>query len=198
MRLSILFLTLLAALFAGGCALDRFSLTRPFASLTRHTQERLPPARLQKEIDTRLAAKDFTGALELIHAALEGDKEEEDFARQLPAALNGVLSQALENQRLDHPLEAGSLYRTARIHYPRTQELQTRTWMTLTEIDASIELCASRLLESGLLAYRNGEYEKAIATWESIATFHPDHLASQRAIATTRTQLKNLERLENP
>jgi len=198
LKLSVLLLLLAPALLGSGCTMSGARLLQPFAKLFGAQEERPTRPQLQREIGKRIEEKEFSVALNLIESGLSMGMDENDFASQYPAALNGVLAQALELQRLDQPLEAGSLYRIASLHFPRTAALQERAWMTPTEIDASIELCASRLLETGLLAYRNGDFDKAIATWESIATFHPDHTASQRAIETTRTQLSTLKRLEQP
>ena len=40
-----------------------------------------------------------------------------------------------------------------------------------------------------------GKYKEAIAQWNNIALFLPNHVPSQQAIKTTETQLANLSRL---
>jgi len=151
---------------------------------------------LQRQLETLLAADRHLEALELIGSEIARGQAEGQFSQRYPEALNGVLQEALRLQQSDQAHAAGMLYRAAHSNYPRSLALRDQTEMTLTEIDASIELCANALLEEGLHSYRRGELEKAIACWETIPDFHPEHVASQRAIATTRTQLANLRRLE--
>jgi len=182
------------ALLCGGC-----SPTHP-VFMTFLTPFRKPPSavfnadQLQQKIAARLAANEHLAALTLIGSAIQ--ESEGVFSRQYPSALNGVLVKAQGLQNDDQPLAAGTLYRSARFNYPLTSELTRQAAMTLTEIDACIELCANRLLEKGLYAYRQGHLEDAIETWSVIDRFHPEHAASQRAIATTRIQLETLQNIK--
>ena len=184
----------------GGCnghfplALERLL---PQRSPKTHSPEHTPQT-LQRQLATLLAGGKHLAALSLIGIEIAHGQAENHFLGQYSAALNGVLNKALHLQHADQSRQAGALYRAAWVNYPRSLVLRDQTLMTLTEIDASIELCANALLEEGLQAYRRGALEEAIDSWEAISVFHPEHVASQRSIATTRTQLANLKRLNQP
>lgn len=184
------------ALAISGCALQNLNLSQLLPEKTKTRRVMLNPGQLQSNLDARLAANDYLAALALIGSAIHQGQPEERFKKHYPKALNGVLHEALQLQQASQARNAGSLYRTARLNYPHSPDLRAQASMSLTEIDASIELCANRILEDGLQFYRKGQLEEAIAHWGQIASFHPDHGASQRAVATTRTQLSNLQRLD--
>jgi tetratricopeptide (TPR) repeat protein len=90
---------------------------------------------------------------------------------------------------------AGKLYRQVRLELRLPQAAVSNVSISLAELDRQLESCANQLLTQGLLAYRHGNLEEALEIWHKINIFNPQHTASQRAIQTTRLQLKNLEKL---
>ena len=193
MRLTVS-LVLLFTLLISGCSTPRSALQKWFepslpedSFATYYTLDDLT-----RQLDQHLVNFQYLRALALIRSAIHQGYEETAFDSNYPEALNGVLNQALLLQQNDQARDAGMLYRTAWASYPKDDKLQAETIMNLTEIDASIELCANRLLEKGLAFYRTGNLEKALEYWEKISEFHPEHKVSLRAIETTRVQLANL------
>ncbi|PLY07406.1 MAG: hypothetical protein C0624_03700 [Desulfuromonas sp.] len=194
MRLTYCATVLFLTTMLGGCS-GRFPLEidRLFPV---HAPSQHPEKSSLRQIDSFLATNKPRAALTLINRKISQGEPEAHFGKHYPQAMNGVLNKALQLQQQGQALEAGLLYRTAHSNYPRSLTLREHTSMTLIEIDASIELCANALLDEGLQAYRRGELEAAIHSWEAITRFHPEHIASQRAITTTRTQLANLKKLQ--
>jgi tetratricopeptide (TPR) repeat protein len=127
-------------------------------------------------------------------------KQKQGHSKQLvedarPQAINDLLAQAERHlKRKEHP-EAGQLYRKASISFPTDSTLANAVDMTPAQLKSRINDCADQLLELGLLAYRKGELRQAVGIWDQISGFHSEHRASQRALATTRLQLKNLAEL---
>lgn len=111
------------------------------------------------------------------------------------AALNMALEQAAEAEETGDYLEAGKLYRSVSAFYPQASDTVRLVKMTQSEIDDRINICADRILDKGLGFYRVGDLRKAIETWSQIEHFHPTHTASEKAIQTTRTQIKNLKEI---
>ncbi len=90
---------------------------------------------------------------------------------------------------------AGKLYRQIHLKLRQSKITVSNINISLAELDRQLESCANQLLTQGLLAYRRGNLEEALEIWHKINIFNPQHTASQRAIQTTRLQLKNLEKL---
>ena len=134
-------------------------------------------------------------ALSILQNEIDGGIPLAKFSQQYSRAMNQTLDQASEKLNQQQNMQAGMLFRTALTHYPTTDFLDKKINLTRDEISMEIDFCANRLLEAGLFAYRSGQLEEAINDWSKIRQFHPTYKASQQAIQTTRTQLKNLESL---
>lgn len=116
---------------------------------------------------------------------------------QYARAINLAIDQADQHFARQQHLEAGTLAHAALIFYPESKDLQKKIKVNREDISEKMNICADQLLENGLLAYRSGQLEEAIDVWSQIRQFHPSYKASQLAIQTTRTQLRNLELLNN-
>jgi len=135
----------------------------------------------------------FVEALALLQEGIDSGIEQQQLAKQLVRAMNQLLAQADHQSSQQLYLEAGILYRNALNHFPTDAAVSLQISRTADQIRAKIAECANQLLEDGLVAYRAGSLEQAIDVWSKIRQFHPTYKASQQAIRTTRTQLKNLE-----
>lgn len=63
------------------------------------------------------------------------------------------------------------------------------------EVRAGQERLSTSLYERGLLEYRKGNLEGAIATWRTILAYDPTHRAAARSAETASAQLERLRRL---
>jgi tetratricopeptide (TPR) repeat protein len=117
---------------------------------------------------------------------------------QYAMAINNLLKQAHEQYDLENFVTAGELYDEAHDRYPDSKSVSANIILSREEINLLTTRCADRLLETGLLAYRNGDLQEAINVWSQIRQFHPSYKASKQAIQTTRKQLENLEKIKNP
>jgi len=63
-------------------------------------------------------------------------------------------------------------------------------------LEKRIALCSVKLTEKGLVRYREGEIEVAIALWEDVLAFDPDNREVRNAIKTATLQMRNLEKME--
>jgi hypothetical protein len=53
-------------------------------------------------------------------------------------------------------------------------------------------------MEKGLVEYRKGNIEAAIASWKSILAYDPSHAEALRSVRTAATQLENLKKINPP
>lgn len=65
-----------------------------------------------------------------------------------------------------------------------------------TYLARRIAFCSSKLTEEGLVRYREGEIEGAIALWEHVLDFDPENQEVQNAIETATLQMKNLQEID--
>ncbi|WP_020677646.1 membrane lipoprotein lipid attachment site-containing protein [Geopsychrobacter electrodiphilus] len=157
----------------------------------QHQHTRSP----QTQIDLSLRQGDYSRALRLLGALQEQGGWNQQFEDTWAQAFAGLLAQA--EQRLaqkDYPV-AGRLYSDAIDNLQKNSARLARRERDLLQLNKQLDYCADQLLERGLLVYRSGKLQQALAIWEQINKFHPQHTASQRAINTTRRQLHNLEAL---
>lgn len=147
------------------------------------------------EIVTALERGRYQEAIELLRSAQEQGHSPELFSDAWPQALNGLLALAEQHRKNREYSDAGHLYQLGLRFFPENSPLAEAIVMDQPELRAQLEVCADQLLNLGLLADRQGELERAIAIWNKIGDFHPQHKASQQALATTRRQLQNLESL---
>ena len=157
----------------------------------KRERERL--AQKKEEINLRLEAGDFPAALEEIRREAGRGTPESDLAAEILPALNGAIAQAESQLQGNNPAQAGLLYRASLDGFPRDPELAAKVKLTAPELETKIGLCADKLMEKGLSAYRIGNLNDAIEIWKQVLVFQPQHQASQNAIQTAYTQLQNLK-----
>ncbi len=60
-------------------------------------------------------------------------------------------------------------------------------------LSGSIRLCATELTNAGLVEYRKGNLENAIASWDDLLTFDPENAEIKKAVETAKAQLGKLK-----
>jgi tetratricopeptide (TPR) repeat protein len=68
-----------------------------------------------------------------------------------------------------------------------------KTVMNTAELAGALQLCASGLANRGLVEYRRGNVEEAVAAWEGLLSFDPGNAEIKRAVETARAQLVQLK-----
>jgi tetratricopeptide (TPR) repeat protein len=66
---------------------------------------------------------------------------------------------------------------------------------TRADVQGQIDRLTAGLMEKGLLGYRKGNIEAAIADWKTILAYDPGNEGAAKAIRTATTQLENLKKL---
>ena len=63
-------------------------------------------------------------------------------------------------------------------------------------LSRQIKACSKSLLESGLMKYREGKIDDAIAIWEKALSFDPDNRNVKNAFDTATAQLQQLKQIK--
>lgn len=150
----------------------------------------------KQDINRLLQELDFLAALTLIRQEVERGASEKELQEEYLSALNGAISQGEDALTGHDPEQAGLLFRATLENLPKDAKLCRGTGLTAPLLEAKINLCADKLMEAGIIAYRTGNLNKAIEEWQRITSFHPRHQASQKAIQTANVQLANLKQIK--
>ena len=152
------------------------------------------PANRQKI--TRLLADDqYLEALAVIRQSSHEGATEREFGGAYRETLIGLVKQADALLDAEDYGSAGLRYRALLENFPGDRESAGNNLPSVGQVTSRIDLCAEKLMEQGLASYRSGQLQDAIATWQKILVFCPQHQAGLNAIQTARTQLSNLQKL---
>ena len=66
---------------------------------------------------------------------------------------------------------------------------------TRADVQGQVDRLTAGLMEKGLLDYRKGNIEAAIADWKTILAYDPGNEGAAKSIRTATTQLENLKKL---
>ncbi|MDW7645272.1 MAG: hypothetical protein SCI25_09525 [Desulfuromonadales bacterium] len=137
-----------------------------------------------------LSQGDYLAALNL------ADNGKGDSAELLRRALPGAYRQGEQMLAAQHYAEAGATFAYLLSLVKESEATVTGGEVSGEELTRKRDFCAEQLMVQGMTAYRNGLLEEAIGTWEQILAFAPDHEGAHKSLATSRTQLSNLQALK--
>lgn len=145
-----------------------------------------------------MAETNYERALEMFAAAWKDSPGHPGVAKDFPAALAGLKNSGDEAYRQGRLEEAGRRWSATLRYTSHPAEKGRPLPFGKTEIRAAIDRASSGLMEKGLVEYRKGNLEAAIATWKSILVFDPSHVDAARSLQTASTQLENLKKIPPP
>ncbi len=145
-----------------------------------------------------MKAGNYERALEMFSAAWKESPGHPGVSRAFPEALSALKvggDDAFRQGRLE---EAARLWSAALRFVSHPAEKGTPLAISKAEIRAAIDRVSSSLMEKGLVEYRKGNLESAIAVWKSILAYDPSHAEAARSVRTATTQLENLKKITPP
>ena len=155
-----------------------------------------PPVDREREaVRLQLREGNPLAALEAIRRAVRAGVKETAFIEEYPVAANDAVAGADLLRVRGEYAWAGENYRQVLEMYPRSAEVASRIARTRQEIEADLDGCAERLMERGLSEYRKGKLEEAVAAWQQILSFSPDHMGARQAVDTASRQMESLKGL---
>lgn len=145
-----------------------------------------------------MAEGNYERALEMFAAAWKENPGHAGVARDFPDALSGLKKSGDEAFRQGRLEEAGRRWSAALRHLSHPAEKGKPLPFTKAELQAGIDKVSGSLMEKGLVEYRKGNIEAAIAIWKSILAYDPSHAEAARSVQTAATQLENLKKINPP
>lgn len=137
-------------------------------------------------------------ALEMFATAWKENPGHPGVARDFPEALSSLKKSGDEAFRQGRLEEAGRRWSAAIRYLSHPAEKGKSVPFTKADLQANIDKVSATLMERGLVEYRNGNLEAAIAVWKSILAYDPDHAEALKSVQTATTQLENLKKIGPP
>ena len=145
-----------------------------------------------------MAEGNYERALEMFAAAWKESPGHPGVARDFPDALSGLKKSGDEAFRQGRLEEAGRRWSAAIRYLSHPAEKGKPLPFTKAELQAGIDKASVALMEKGLVEYRKGNLEVAIAIWKSILAYDPSHAEAAKSVQTAATQLENLKKINPP
>jgi tetratricopeptide (TPR) repeat protein len=145
-----------------------------------------------------MAEGNYERALDMFAAAWKENPEHPGVARDFPDALARLKNGGDESSRQGRIEEAGRRWSAALRYSAILAEKGGQLPFARTELRAGIDRVSAALMEKGLVEYRKGNLESAIAIWKSILGYDPSHAEAARSVKTASTQLENLKKISPP
>ncbi|MBI5419081.1 MAG: hypothetical protein HZA60_03235 [Deltaproteobacteria bacterium] len=145
-----------------------------------------------------MAEKNHERALEQFAAAWKENSGYPAVARDFPEALEGLKRAGDEALRQGRPEDAGKRWEAVLRYLGHPAAKGKTLSFTKGELQKEIDKLSASLMEKGLVEYRKGNLEAAIATWRSILAYNPSHAEAARSVQTATTQLQNLKKIAPP
>lgn len=192
-----LLLAALALLLTFGCA-KRVAAPAPEPVITPPPAPVAPPAPADLAYASGAAAMNegnHERALEMFATAWKENPGHPGVARDFPEALSGLKKSGDEAFRQGRLEEAGKRWSAAIRYLSHPAEKGKSVPFTKADLQANIDKVSATLMERGLVEYRKGNLEAAIALWKSILAYDPDHAEALKSVRTATTQLENLKKI---
>jgi tetratricopeptide (TPR) repeat protein len=152
-----------------------------------------PPGR--ERVAALVTLGDYGEALKLITKGIKMGQPEVFYKEEYMRAINGLTREGADRFEAGLYWPAGRSFHLALEHYPKEAEVREGIARSPEEIRTYIEECSVKLMEAGLLRYREGDLEGAVAVWEKIIVFNPGYEEARQALETARLQLQKLKAL---
>ena len=145
-----------------------------------------------------MAEANYEKALEMFSAAWKESPGHTGVAKDYPEALTGLKSSGDEAFRQGRLEEAGRRWSSALRFLSHPADKGKPLPFTKADLKAGIDQLSEGLMEKGLVEYRKGNLESAIASWRAILSYDPSHAEAARSVQTATTQLENLKKIGPP
>ena len=145
-----------------------------------------------------MAEGNLERSLELFTAAWKEYPDHAGVARDFPDVLSHLKTSGDEAYRQGRIEEAGKRWTAALRYSAILADKGIPVPFAKNEVRAGIDRSSASLMEKGLVEYRKGNLESAIAIWKSILAYDPSHAEAARSVRTASTQLENLKKISPP
>ena len=143
-----------------------------------------------------MASGNYKKALDLYGAAFDRNPDNEDLLDTYTEALESVKDAADKAYDAQDYPKAGELYATLLKCGFMERPLQEELSFDDDYLAMRIGACSKMLIEQGIMKYRIGELQQAIALWKKVLVFNPDDREAKTAIDRASSQLENLKQIK--
>ncbi|MBI5575555.1 MAG: hypothetical protein HY896_04250 [Deltaproteobacteria bacterium] len=147
------------------------------------------------EGETEMQRGNYERALEMFAAVWKESPGHPGVSKDFPEALSALKTRGDDAFRHGKLEEAGRHWAGVLRFASHPAEKGRHLPFTKSEIRASIDRVSSSLMEKGLIEYRKGNLDAAIALWKSILAYDPSHVEAAGSVRTATTQLENLKKI---
>lgn len=116
-------------------------------------------------------------------------------AEEFPVALARLKKSGDEAFRQGNYEDAGRKWAAAARHLGHPAARENPPDFSRAELKAAMDQASAALMEKGLVEYRQGHLEAAVAAWKSILAYDPSNEEAAKSIRTASTQIENLKKL---
>jgi tetratricopeptide (TPR) repeat protein len=145
-----------------------------------------------------MAEKNYERALEMFAAAWKENPGYPGVEREFPKAISFLKAEGDEAFQRGRLEESGRHWSAALRSMSHPAAKGNSFSFTKNDLRSSIDKLSASLMEKGLIEYRKGNLETAIALWKSILAYEPSHAEAARSVKTASTQLENLKKITKP
>lgn len=151
---------------------------------------------LRRRIAALIHEKNYEKALDLIDVALKLGGSEQKYSQECVDSINGLTEAGISSLSFEDYESAGMTFRKILDHYPSDRNIRSEIDYSVEQLVSLMKTCEDKLMEGGLSEYRQGNLGNAILLWNKILSFNKEHAKAKKMIATTSTQLRNLETIK--
>jgi len=143
-----------------------------------------------------LSSGNYKKAIEIYAAAVDRHPGNEDLLDAYTEALESIKEKADKEYEARDYAEAGELYHTLSKSGFGKRRLQRALSFDADYLATRIGACSKMLMELGIMKYRAGDLEQAIAIWKKILVFNPSDREAKTAVDRATAQLQNLKQMD--
>jgi len=149
------------------------------------------------EIEILVKKGDYTEALERIGTVDPGAASEARYGALYRDALNGIADGGMDYYKAGDYTRAGHAFEYVIGHMPHGGRADDNLRYSPEQIRSLAAACEDKMMQEGLMKYREGNLGEAITIWKELLKINPGHSEAKKALKTATVQLKNLNRIES-
>jgi tetratricopeptide (TPR) repeat protein len=143
-----------------------------------------------------LSSGNYKKALAIYAAACDDHPDDDDLLALYKDALESVKAEADKAYENRDYAKAGELY--TMLAKSGFEKKHRRSKLSFDDhyLAMRIGACSKMLIELGIMKYREGDLQQAIAIWKDILVFKPSEQEARTAIDRATAQLQNLKQIK--
>jgi tetratricopeptide (TPR) repeat protein len=143
-----------------------------------------------------LSSGNYKKALDIYAAACDDHPDDEDLLDRYADALESVKAEADKAYDNHDYAKAGELYNILLKSGFEKKHRRSKLSFDNHYLTMRIGACSKMLIELGIMKYREGDLQQAIAIWKNILVFKPSEQEAKTAIDRATAQLQNLKQIK--